>query len=176
MFYFYLRVKCTLHSIGKKSNLVHYRINPCVYFPLHVSCWPKEGRACLIDHRQWEQNFDAKKLSESIWRVYSISSFYRKGLLSFIWRVYSVIFKPLSYWFEETIGFDVTVSFASHPVSRLIRWDSRRILRKGYSVPRDFSWIENYKLCYYDKFDPFQHLVWRGLATPLEMFCKNRCS
>ena len=33
-----------------------------------------------------------------------------------------VIFKPLSYCFEETIGFDVNVSFASRPVSRLIKW------------------------------------------------------
>ena len=31
-----------------------------------------------------------------------------------------VIFKSLSYCFEETIGFDVKVSFASRPVSRLI--------------------------------------------------------
>ena len=34
----------------------------------------------------------------------------------------SVIFKPLSYCFEETIGFDVKASFASRPVLRLIRW------------------------------------------------------
>ena len=32
-----------------------------------------------------------------------------------------IIFKPLSYCFEETIGFDVKVSFASRPASRLIR-------------------------------------------------------
>ena len=32
-----------------------------------------------------------------------------------------VILKSLSYCFEETIGFDVTTSFASRPVSRLIR-------------------------------------------------------
>ena len=31
-----------------------------------------------------------------------------------------VIFKPLSYCFQETIGFDVKASFASRPVSRLI--------------------------------------------------------
>ena len=31
-----------------------------------------------------------------------------------------VIFKPLSYCFEETIGFDVKTSFARRPVSRLI--------------------------------------------------------
>ena len=56
------------------------------------------------------------------------------------------IFKPLSYCFEETIGFNVKVSFASRLLSRQIRWYIKRILRKGYSVPRDFSWIENYKL------------------------------
>ena len=32
-----------------------------------------------------------------------------------------VIFKPLSYCFEETIGFDVKASFASRPLWRLIR-------------------------------------------------------
>ena len=32
-----------------------------------------------------------------------------------------VSFKPRSYYLEETIGFDVKASFASHPVSRLIR-------------------------------------------------------
>ena len=32
-----------------------------------------------------------------------------------------VIFKPLSYCFEETIGFDVNASFASRPLSLLIR-------------------------------------------------------
>ena len=33
-----------------------------------------------------------------------------------------VIFKLLSYCFQETTGFDVKASFASRPVSRLIRW------------------------------------------------------
>ena len=33
-----------------------------------------------------------------------------------------VIFKPLSYSFEETIGIDVKASFTSRLVSRLIRW------------------------------------------------------
>ena len=57
-----------------------------------------------------------------------------------------VIFKPLSHCFEETIGFDVKASFVSRPMSHLIRWYNKRILIKGYSVPRDFSWIENHKL------------------------------
>ena len=33
-----------------------------------------------------------------------------------------VIFKPLSHFFEETIGFDVTASFTSRSLLRLIRW------------------------------------------------------
>ena len=32
-----------------------------------------------------------------------------------------LIFKPLSYCFEEAIGFDVKASFVGRPVSRLIR-------------------------------------------------------
>ena len=32
-----------------------------------------------------------------------------------------VIFNPLSYGFEGTVGFDVKSSFANRPVSRLIR-------------------------------------------------------
>ena len=58
------------------------------------------------------------------------------------------IFKPLSYCCEETIGFDVKVSFARRQVSRLIKPVdiTKEFMRKGYSVPRDFSWIENNKL------------------------------
>ena len=33
-----------------------------------------------------------------------------------------VIFKPLSCCFKETIRLDVKASFASRPLSRLIRW------------------------------------------------------
>ena len=62
-----------------------------------------------------------------------------------------VIFKPLSYYFKETIGFDVKATFKSPPVSILIRRynkpiHNKRVLIKGYSGPPDFSWIENYKL------------------------------
>ena len=38
-----------------------------------------------------------------------------------IYKYQFVVLKPLSYCFEETIGFDVKASFASRPVSRLIR-------------------------------------------------------
>ena len=35
---------------------------------------------------------------------------------------------------------------ASNQVIHQTRWYNKRILRKDYSAPRDFSWIENYKL------------------------------
>ena len=38
------------------------------------------------------------------------------------------IFKRLSYCFEETIGFDAKLSFASRPVSRLIRWYNNQVI------------------------------------------------
>ena len=41
-----------------------------------------------------------------------------------------VIFKPLRYCFEETIGLDVKASFPSLPVSCLIR---------GYNKPGDIT-------------------------------------
>ena len=39
-----------------------------------------------------------------------------------------VIFKPLSYSFKETIGFDVKASFTSRPVSRLISWYNKQVI------------------------------------------------
>ena len=45
------------------------------------------------------------------------------------------MFNPLSYSFEETIGFDVKAPFVSLPESRLIWWHNKRILIEGYSVP-----------------------------------------
>ena len=50
-----------------------------------------------------------------------VNIFSWKGIVK-ICRSQFVIFKPLSYFFEETIGFDVKASFASRPVPRLIRW------------------------------------------------------
>ena len=50
----------------------------------------------------------------------------------------------------ETIGFDVKTSIARPPVLCLIKPGgiNKRILRKGYLVLWDFSWIENFKLIY----------------------------
>ena len=55
-----------------------------------------------------------------------------------------VMFK-LSYYLEETIGFDIKALFASCPEMGLIRSQkepgdvTKEFLIKGYSVPWDFS-------------------------------------
>ena len=90
-----------------------------------------------------------------------------------------VIFKWLSHCFEETIGFDVKASFASRPLSHLIRWynktrwSNKRILIKGYSVPWDFSWIENYKLFFFFFFHWFEWIISYliGSFWPIHGFC-----
>ena len=41
--------------------------------------------------------------------------------------IQSAIFKPLSYCFEETMGFDSKASSASHPVSHLISWYNNQV-------------------------------------------------
>ena len=52
-----------------------------------------------------------------------------------------VIFKPLKYRFEETIGFDIKTSFASLAVLHFIRQYNKIIFILGYSVLQNFSWI-----------------------------------
>ena len=78
-----------------------------------------------------------------------------------------VVFNLLSYCFEGTTGFDVKASFASRPVSRLIRWYNKKIMIKIYSVSRDFTWIEitNCSLnCRYFRRVVSQHFVsWNKL-------------
>ena len=56
-------------------------------------------------------------------RLYEAGTFFiqsRPGGMSLVQDQF-VIFKPLSYCFEETMRFDVKASFASRPLSRLIR-------------------------------------------------------
>ena len=58
-----------------------------------------------------------------------------------------VVFKSLTYCWEETIGSDVkTFCKASSVASHQTRWCYKRILREGCLVSRGFSWIEHYKL------------------------------
>ena len=51
-----------------------------------------------------------------------------------------VILKPLSYSFEEMIGFDVKASFPSHPVSRLIKDQSRWCNKRTSSTGLFMDW------------------------------------
>ena len=50
-----------------------------------------------------------------------------------------VIFKPLSYYFEETIRFDVKASFTSRPVSPLISWYNNQMIQQKNFDKRLFS-------------------------------------
>ena len=55
-----------------------------------------------------------------------------------------VIFK-----LSKTTGQSVSIIFSFFLFSIFYttpRWHNKRMLTKGYSVPQDFSWIENYKL------------------------------
>ena len=66
------------------------------------------------------------RLVEKIFRWCTVASskWIQSNLFSTIYFRFStqiVIFKPLSYCLEEIIGFDVNASFASRPVSRLIK-------------------------------------------------------
>ena len=45
-----------------------------------------------------------------------------KGVMAPDVHIQFVIFKPLSYCFKETVGFDAKASFGNRPLSRLIRW------------------------------------------------------
>ena len=63
----------------------------------------------------------------------AISSFCGRYIYQFI------IFKSLSYCFEETIGFDVKASFASRPASRLNRWYNKQVIQQKNFDKRLFS-------------------------------------
>ena len=53
---------------------------------------------------------------------------------------YNSLFKPLSYCFEEIIGHDVKVSFASRPVSRLIQSDDiKKIFKKRLFISKGIN-------------------------------------
>ena len=113
---------------------------------LRVSC------KCALSNRHWTLPFDNLK-TKTLYILDPLTQHTNQ------W----VIFKSLSYCFKEPIEFDLKASFPSRPVSRLIKWYNRPgdttrwyneiILRKGYSIPRDFLWIENYKLqCRFSKY------------------------
>ena len=65
----------------------------------------------------------------------------------------NVSFKPLIYFFKETVEYDVKASFARRRVSCLIKPDDIiKVLREDDKFPWGFSWMENYKVVYFLKY------------------------
>ena len=107
------------------------------------------GRVWYKIHH-WENScswvIGGKYLNQSECRI--LSSNISSGGINFV-QMETVLFKPLSYCFEETVGFDVKSSFASRPLSRLIRWNNKPDDIKEFwekAVPREFSCVKNYKV------------------------------
>ena len=67
--------------------------------------------------------FDCKKAFNKVINISGSCS--KKRFISYNLAIQFVILKPLSYYFEETIEFDLMASFASCLVSRLIKWYSK---------------------------------------------------
>ena len=65
--------------------------------------------------------FISKDKYEKKMRIDSKKNFERKIYVNSFCLCQFVVFKPISYCFEETIRFDVKASFVSRPISRLIR-------------------------------------------------------
>ena len=63
----------------------------------------------------------------------------RTPLLKGLHSIQFAIFKPLSYCFGETIGFDVKASFPSRPISRLISWYNNQVIQQKNFNKRLFS-------------------------------------
>ena len=77
-----------------------------------IVCWCVSYKSC---------NSNTKNINPNL----TFYSSPRNRKIAIIWKNRinrTQIFKPLSYCFEETIEFDVKASFASCPLSRLIRW------------------------------------------------------
>ena len=63
--------------------------------------------------------------------------------------VYNFCTAKLLFWRNNRIWRKGLACRASSVASHQDKWYYKKILRKGYSVPRDFSWIENDKLFFY---------------------------
>ena len=106
-----------LYRIGKKVIFQSFRFSVTILFRVSfcfvVWCIPNTYTYTYL------RQFDVVNAPYMVWCIqntYTDIYFRQFDEPSF------VIFKPLSYCFEETIGFDVKASFACRPVSRLIRW------------------------------------------------------
>ena len=91
-----------IHSWNSKGNWLFQ----CLLF---------SKRTCGRQHKKTLRFFHSYNLSYLHWRQKT----------RWVTRFQFVIFKPLSYCFEETVGFVVKIWFAGRPVSHLIRWYSK---------------------------------------------------
>ena len=96
----------------------------------------------------WRSDTLAYNFTESITSPWVLFTFFNLRKRSKSATYQFAIFNPLSYCFRRNNRIWRKGLVASRAASRLIRWYNKRILIKSYSVPRDFSWIENYKLIY----------------------------
>ena len=98
---------------------VHYNLSVPYLCPQYVSFTPSQ---CFVPA---STNHVVRFVSRGMVSSYFSGNLFLSFLLpAFYYSSFPtqfVIFKPLSYCFEETIGFDVKASFARRPVSRLIK-------------------------------------------------------
>ena len=75
--------------------------------------------------------------------------------------------------------FCLLLAFLYFVVSHQTRWYNKRMLTKGYSVPREFSWIKNHKLiwlalitcwCYFTTWSIWKQMWNYGSLSPNSWF------
>ena len=95
------------------------------------------------------------------------SGIFYQPTAKYLFRNQFVIFKPLSYcfknWRNSRNWCKGLVSKVPSVVSNQTSWYNKRTLRKSYSVPREFSWIENYILKW-----AYQVIKWLDRKKPLK--------
>ena len=75
-----------------------------------------------------------------------------------------VIFKPLSHCFEKTTELDVKASFASRPLSRIIRW-----YNKPGDIAKEFWWKT---IQFHGNFHGFKIINWTTNYQPSNFLAK----
>ena len=111
---------------------------PCTEFGIAictVACFSLKQLLCTVF---WNAIYTAVLLFSKNTAVCDILECYMNGS-----SIQLVVFKQLSYCFEETIGLVCMVSSVTpHQTS----WHNKRISVKDHSISLDFLWFENYKL------------------------------
>ena len=115
-------VYVALKNLRKNSQLICYSF-------LSKTQW---SQICYLVHvisQVWSSATVVWSFPNKKWVILSHSSLVEKEYNNFeLALLQFVIFKPLSYCFGETIGFDVKASLPSRQVSRLISWHSNQVI------------------------------------------------